>query len=225
MRAIILAAGMGVRLRPMTSYFPKAILNVGKETLLRRQLEALYDNRVLDIDVVVGHLSWMFEKNYPKLRYIKNVKFAETNTIYSLQLALEQDCSTTLVVNGDVYFSAEHIKKLMKAGNAALVEFKDTTEEDVKVCMGTATQKIVSIGKKNLPTKPKGEAVGIYRIESEFAEAILVKMRATSDKNLYYEDIMNRLLWCHPMRAIPVTGAVEIDTEEDLKKANRLCRG
>lgn len=221
MRAVILSAGLGTRMWPITHYFPKALLNVGKKTIFERQIEALYANRVYDIDVVVGHFSWMFEKRYPGFRYIFNKRYTEVNTIHSLKLALEQDASTTLIINGDTVFDAEHIKALMKAGNYAMVEYGISNEEAVKIKIGNCFPEILEIGKNADVKSSCGEAVGLYRIESRFAEILLYYMKTMPD-DLYYEDAMNLVLRKQPMKSIGALNVVEVDTQEDMDRAEKL---
>jgi len=235
MRAIILAAGAGIRLMPITNYFPKSFLTVGGYNLIEHQLKALYDNRVYDIDIVVGHLAFMFEKKikefvkYPmSVRLINNPNYYDTNTLYSLQLALEKDASTTLVINGDVYFKTKHIEKFMQAGNYVgidRVRKKDCqfSGEEVVVDFSDYNSfgkgyRIDKIGKE---TRGRSEAIGIYRIESSFTELLLENMHKMP-KNKYYEDAMTKMLHCENMHTKTTPGVIEVDTESDLIEANRI---
>ena len=60
MRAIILAAGMGTRLRPITLTTPKSLIEIGEETLIERQIRFLKEKGIDDVIVVTGYLA---EKN------------------------------------------------------------------------------------------------------------------------------------------------------------------
>jgi len=234
-RAVILSAGKATRLLPMSAFFPKAFLNVGEFSIIEHQLKALYDNRIYDIDIVVGHLAFMFEKRikefvkYPmSVRLINNPNYCDTNTLYSLQLALEKDASTTLVLNGDVYCNSKHIEKFICAGNYVGIDKIRSPEsifsgEEVVVRFNDCHSngmgyRISKIGKS---TKGRAEAVGIYRIESEFAEHILLHM-SNMDKQLYYEDAMNKILQFYDVFSKEIPGTIEIDTEDDLKRINQL---
>ena len=61
MRAIILAAGMGTRLRPITLTTPKSLIKIGNETLIERQIHFLREKGIDEIIIVTGHLAEKFE--------------------------------------------------------------------------------------------------------------------------------------------------------------------
>ena len=88
MRAIILAAGLGTRLRPMTDNTPKALIKVNDKPLVEYQIEYLKEKGIDEIIVVVGYLHEHFD--YLKEKYgvklVFNEKYAEYNNFYSLYL-------------------------------------------------------------------------------------------------------------------------------------------
>lgn len=61
MRALILAAGMASRLRPLTLNTPKCLLKVGERTLLQRSMDALISNGISEFCIVTGYLHEMIE--------------------------------------------------------------------------------------------------------------------------------------------------------------------
>ena len=95
MKAIILAAGYGNRMRPLTDTTHKTLLRIGGQTLIGRILEGLRAHAVTDIVVVTGHLAEQLEEalttTYPDLTFtfVRNLRYRETNNIYSLALAFE----------------------------------------------------------------------------------------------------------------------------------------
>jgi len=111
MRAIILAAGRGSRLKSLTEDKPKCLIQLDKKPLLEWQLEALRGANITDIGIVVGYLS---EKiNYPELHYFKNEKWDETNMVYSLTCADEWLQNFTCIISyADIVYPSLTVEKL-----------------------------------------------------------------------------------------------------------------
>ena len=90
MKAIILAAGIASRLRPLTNDRPKCLLEIGNKCLLQRTFDALIANGINQFVVVTGYLHTLIEdfltRSYPTLNitFIHNERYASTNNIYSL---------------------------------------------------------------------------------------------------------------------------------------------
>lgn len=104
MRAIILAAGLGSRLRPMTDNKPKALIEVNSKPLIEYQIEYLQEKSITDIKIVVGYLKEQFY--YLKEKYnvdlIYNEKYAQYNNFYSLYLVKEY-LANSYVIDADNY--------------------------------------------------------------------------------------------------------------------------
>lgn len=88
MKAIILAAGLGTRLRPMTENTPKALVKVNQKPLVEYQIEFLKERGIDDIIIVVGYLKEQFDylKEKYGVRLVFNDKYADYNNFYSLYL-------------------------------------------------------------------------------------------------------------------------------------------
>ena len=104
MRAIILAAGLGTRLRPMTNNTPKALVKVKDKPLVEYQIEYLKEKGIDEIIVVVGYLHEQFD--YLKEKYgvklVFNDKYAEYNNFYSLYLVKDY-LADSYVIDADNY--------------------------------------------------------------------------------------------------------------------------
>ena len=110
MKAIILAAGMGTRLRPITSSIPKCLVPVNSKPILEHQFEALLLAGIRDVILVVGHLAellfYKYGTSYGSLNidYVENPRYDRTNNIYSLWLARQHLNSQVLLLEGDLVF-------------------------------------------------------------------------------------------------------------------------
>ncbi|WP_195469294.1 sugar phosphate nucleotidyltransferase [Clostridium sp. D43t1_170807_H7] len=110
MRAILLAAGMGTRLRPLTLETPKSLIEVNGKPLLERQVEFLKEKGINEIIVVTGYLNEKFK--YLKEKYgvklVFNDKYDIYNNIYSMYLVREY-LADSYVIDADVYINRNFI--------------------------------------------------------------------------------------------------------------------
>ena len=102
-RAVIMAAGLGKRLQPVTFTTPKPLVRVRGERMIDTILKGLLENGIKEIYVVVGHLKEQFEvlsKEYPEIKLIENPWYDSCNNISSLYVAREhlEDC---MILDGD----------------------------------------------------------------------------------------------------------------------------
>ncbi|MDU5414242.1 MAG: NTP transferase domain-containing protein, partial [Clostridium perfringens] len=102
MRAILLAAGMGTRLRPLTLDTPKSLIEVNGRPLLERQIEFLRERGVEEIIVVTGYLAEKFDylKDKYGVKLVNNDKYDIYNNIYTMYLVREY-LENTYVVDAD----------------------------------------------------------------------------------------------------------------------------
>ncbi|MBI2067955.1 MAG: phosphocholine cytidylyltransferase family protein [Deltaproteobacteria bacterium] len=120
MKALILAAGLGSRLKEKTVQLPKALVPVGMQPILAYQMKALLENGIKEIGLVVGHqgdrlISYM-QENFPKVHFsfVWNREYQTTNSSYSFWLARDWiGGEHYLHLNCDVIFSPTLLKKLI----------------------------------------------------------------------------------------------------------------
>lgn len=113
MNAIIIAAGTGSRLRPLTYEIPKPLINIFGKPMLERNIEYLIENGVKEIVIVVGYLKEKFEhleKKYNGVKLIFNDKFSEYNNIYSFYLARNY-LEDSYVIEGDIFITNNIFEK------------------------------------------------------------------------------------------------------------------
>lgn len=101
--AIIMAAGMGTRMRPLTNETPKPLVKVNGIRMIESIIQALYQENITDITVVTGYLADKFEflsKKYENLKLIHNPYFNQYNNISSLYVA-RKELKNTIILDGD----------------------------------------------------------------------------------------------------------------------------
>ena len=110
---IIIAAGLGSRLKNYTLEKPKCMLEFGGKTLLERQINAFKANGLNHISVIRGYKK---EKiNYPNLKYYQNTEFEDNNSLNSLFYAEEALSGQVIVSYSDILFEKEVVERLMKS--------------------------------------------------------------------------------------------------------------
>lgn len=106
MRAILLAAGMGTRLRPLTLETPKSLTIVNNDPLIERQIRFLKECGVEEIIVITGYLKEKFEYLVDKfgVKLVNNDKYDKYNNIYTMYLAKDY-LEDSYVIDADVYIN------------------------------------------------------------------------------------------------------------------------
>ena len=125
MKAVILAAGIASRLRPLTDTTPKCLLKIGERCLLQRAFDALLQNGFREFVIVTGYRQQQIvdflESHYPalKITFIYNERYASTNNIYSLWLTRPYaDKEDVLLLDSDILFDPQIVAKLLGYGRA-----------------------------------------------------------------------------------------------------------
>ena len=150
MKAIILAAGIASRLRPLTNDRPKCLLNIGTRSLLERTIDALLINNIREVVIVTGYLHEMLvslvQSRYPSLnvKFIHNKLYTTTNNIYSLWLALPEVLheKEIILLDSDILFDPLIIKILQDASydNCLALDSHKLGEEEIKVIVNGKNQ-------------------------------------------------------------------------------------
>lgn len=241
MKAIILAAGMGSRLKELTSNIPKCMIEVNGEPLIKKLLRILIKYKVDDIILVVGYkkdilIDYISKLNLDiKITYVENNEYATTNNIYSLFLTKSEILKDDiLLVESDLIFDEQVIEKLVNSPekNLAVVSkyehWMDGTciEVDDK---NNITNFIFSDDFDVNFTETLYKTVNIYKFSLEFMKKYMILLETylkIKDKKSYYETIFKYLIQINPkeLKALILNNErwYEIDNKEDLQIAEGL---
>lgn len=238
MKAVILAAGIGSRVRPLTNNTHKSLLKVGDKTILEQMVSSVLDVGIKEIAFITGYLEGQIKefikKNFPKasISFIRNEKYLKTNTGYSLMLAKTFVRNHDFVkFDADVVFERAVLERLIKSPYPSALCI-DTNihldKEEVKVIIGE-NNKALQVGKKLDPHKAKGESIGIEKINKDAAKVLFAElerlMRDEKNHQEYYDDSYTTLVEKEiPFYAVDITGLkwVEIDTHQDYQRAQNM---
>lgn len=236
MKAIILAAGMASRLRPLTENTPKCLLKVGKKCLLQRSIDALASNGIRDFVIVTGYLHEMIETFVAEqygdkinVKFIHNDVFDSTNNIYSLWLARpEAEGQEILLLDSDLLYDPRIITKVMEsdADNVLTLIRHELGEEEMKVVLDRENGTIIEISKTCNPADAAGESLGIEKMGCRYTSALYKELEPMMNEehleNVFYERAFERLIAKgHTYKVIDVTElfSCELDTVEDFENA------
>lgn len=122
MKVVILAAGEGVRLRPLTNTVPKCLVPLAGKSLLARQLDSLRSAGLRDISIVTGYHAPSVREAFPDCRFFDNPEYASTNMVHTLMCAAEilESGEDVLVAYSDIVYEPRVVEALAGAENAPL---------------------------------------------------------------------------------------------------------
>jgi len=194
-KAIIIAAGLGSRLKSYTENLPKCMLKFGDKTLLERQLEAYRNCGINNISVIRGYKK---EKiNYEDLRYYENPDFENNNILNSLFYAEEELNGNVIVAYSDILFEASVVRRLLEsqADISIVVDIdwrgyydgrKEHPIEEAENVIFNANNEVLKIG-KILTEKDDvhGEFIGMLKFTPRGAE--IFKKHFHRAKEIYWD--------------------------------------
>jgi choline kinase len=225
-KAIILAAGVGSRLRPLTDDRPKCLLEVGGRMIIDHQVDALGRFGITDVIVVVGYCGDQIRRHLgDRARYIDNERYERTNSLYSLWLAREELLSGSLILNSDVLAPPLLFERLLQAPapDAILAERGDAFEaEDMKVMLDG--EHVVDFGKDLPSERAHAHNVGVAKFSAEGASRLadcLERLVATGHENDWVPVAFREFAHQWPLTAVATEELpwIEIDYLEDLTRA------
>src|SRR3990172_5290046 len=186
MQAVILAAGSGTRLRPLTEYIPKGLIRIGDKTLLEYSLNALKHNGIDEVIIVVGYQSELilnkFSNHYNGLKiiYIFNHEYAHTGSMYSLSQAKDTiKGNDILLLESDLLFDPKAVRIALNSQFKDLILAADLSNsgDEVYICVDN-NHRLTALGKnisEDMKKKAVGELMGISRFSDKFLDAVFKK--------------------------------------------------
>lgn len=232
MTAIVLVAGRGRRLGPITATLPKCLVPVGGTAILTYMLDRIERAGMREVVLAVGfeaerirrHVAELSLRNL-QVRFVDNPRFAETNNLYSLSLALKETAGPFTVLNGDDLFHVEILKALQheRSEAAAVVDFsRPLTPDAMKVTLDGS--RVTSLGKQIPAHLAAGNAIGLYRFRGDAATLLRAEIQrwvARGQVNDFYVSAISAVASRMVIRAAPTAGLTwcEVDDARDLAAA------
>lgn len=229
-RAIIMAAGKGERMHPLTEKVPKPLIRVNGRRMIDSVIEGLRANGIFEIYIVVGHLKEQFEKLkilYPGVELIENPYYETCNNISSLYAVRDhlEDC---MILDGDqiIYDPSILAPEFERSGYNAVWTDEETTEWLMTVENGIVTGCSRTGGSRGW------QLYSISRWSAEdgakLKKHLELEFDVKKNRQIYWDDVA---MFCHPeeytlgIRPMRAEDIIEIDSLEELIAADPTYAG
>ena len=246
MKVIILAAGIGSRLMPLTNDRPKCMVKLLDDTLIERQIKIFHSYDINDITIVTGYKNEVIDM--PNVNYVNNPNYEITNMNESLFCALKPSNSSVLVTYGDIVFEPKIVQQMLEITNdirlAVRINWKEYYQNRTMHPLSEAENVLIENGRiletrknisKALENQQIGEFLGIMMLSSEQIKILLERysdlkknhtgtFHSSSSLHMAYLTDMLQEMIDFGVRINPVFAEgkwFEIDTLEDIKNAEK----
>lgn len=237
MIGVILAAGVGSRLRPMTNDKPKCLVTTAGKPILQYQLDTYKEAGIKELVIVVGYEGQAI-RDYCKynkdfnITIIENDIYEDTNNMYSFYLAKEFVKGKAFILNNaDLSVDSSLVSKMVndKRTDLVAVDAGLFNDESMKVSLNSES-KIIDISKKVKKDDSFGCSIDFYKFSKESSELFFNELESIIevDKNLkdWTEVAMQRLFQSQKLKfeAFDICGLpwVEIDNYDDLALSDEI---
>lgn len=240
MIGVILAAGVGSRLRPITNNKPKCLVSVAGKPILQFQIDAYIEAGISELIIIVG-----YEKEAVKeyCKHIKNIKiniidndnYENTNNMYSLYLAKNFIYNKSFILNNaDLAIDKNILTHLIKynSPSAVAIDTSIFNDESMKVTINSSGY-ISDISKQISQQNSAGCSIDFYKFSSQDSKILVDKICHIIEKennlNNWTEVAMQQLFQANEIKCLPCDIAglrwVEIDNYDDLAIADKIFSG
>jgi len=236
MKAIILAAGKGTRLHPITESLPKCLIPVDDKVILEHMLERLTKNNIDKIIIVVGfegdqiknHFGNSF--NNTEIKYVTNPKYDVYDNIYSLWLAKDYIDDDILIINADNIVNKDILKDIIESEhkNAASVDNKMNNIREDEWIAQVSDDLLKDINKSISSKTAYGYVIGIFKLSKDSANKFFEELENCINNgktNVFYMYPLPKLVKNNfEMHIINTHGLTwhEVDDYNDLAKTKNL---
>lgn len=241
--AILLSAGQGSRLLPLTAERPKCLIDFSGKSLLEWQIEMLARGGVKRIDVVTGFMTDMVEQHIAAIRDPRveisirfNPFYKVADNLGSCWIAREAMQGDFLILNGDTLVSEEIVRKVQRGGEdkdgrawpvAVTVDVKEHYDsDDMKV--EREGDRLVHIGKTLTARQSHAESIGFLAFRGEgadlFRETVRQAMRTPEGVQHWYLKVIDSIAPTGKVGTVSIEGLhwAEVDFLNDIEIATKL---
>lgn len=243
-KAIILSAGQGSRLLPLTAEMPKCMIDCSGRSLIEWQVRALAANGVSEIHVVTGFMTEVVERELerlarPGLRLVAhfNPFYKVADNLGSCWIVREVMEGDFLILNGDTLVSDSLVSRVQSGSGYPIcvtVDVKDHYDSDdmkVERADGGASAQLVHIGKTLTAAQTNAESIGFLAFRGEggalFRDSVEAAMRTPAGVENWYLKVIDQLAETGKVGTLSIQGMEwgEVDFLNDVEVAERLTAG
>ena len=237
MRCVILSAGQGRRLLPLTAEVPKCALQIGGRSLVEWQIAQLMRCGVDQVTVIVGFEAEKVEQlvrghgRSNQITTLYNPFFAVSDNLASCWLARNLMTEDFILLNGDTLFETAVLERLLDAPSRPVTLVTDRKPaydaDDMKVTVNEG--KVLRVGKILSQEQSHGESIGMLLFRGSgpglFSDAIDRAMRGPDALRHWYLSVINEMAQAGLVWTCPIQGLkwAEVDCVADLEDAHHLA--
>lgn len=240
MRVILLSAGQGRRLLPLTEDVPKCALLVAGRSILEWQLNEIGQCAVDEVVVVTGFEARVVDNivaaaNFPgRIRTFHNPFYASSDNLGTVWIAREEMHEPFVIINGDTLFEAAILQNLLD-GDSRNSSKPITLVTDQKAEYDDDDMKVISdngqlrrVGKKLSATAVDAESIGMMSFRGDgpalFRDKVAELMAGENGLSLWYLSAIDALAQEGHVAVCPITGKrwCEVDVRADLDNADAI---
>ena len=234
MKVIILSAGQGKRLLPLTAEIPKCLLPIQGKKLIEWQIDAMHQCGIDKITVVTGYraekVDEVLQRSYGpgRIKTLYNSAYAITDNLVSCWAARHEMNEDFILLNGDTLFETAVLKRLLESSDrpaTVVVNHKNMYDvDDMKVEM--EGRRLVRIGKNIAHDRAQGESIGMILFRGEgpmlFRSALKKALNDPEAGRKWYLSVIDEMAQVMPVWTCSITGLkwCEVDYPADLKQAD-----
>lgn len=239
MKALVLSAGQGRRLLPLTEDRPKSSLEAGGKSLLSWQLDEFAHTPISEVVVLTGFRASVLEQiisNHQDLpvRTLYNPFFAHCDNLGTCWIAREEMNEPFLLVNGDTLFEAAVVTRLLEGIGAqpitlAMDRKGQYDDDDMKIIV--EENRLLRVGKQLPLEEVHGESIGMMVFTEEgpalFRNKLDQLMRQAEGRGRWYLSAIDELAAAGQVavQSIEGLGWCEVDDRADLDHAATVVSG
>lgn len=227
--AVILAAGLGSRLKEQTVEKPKAFIEIDRKPLIERSIDNLLGRGIKKIIIGTGYLNHFFDAlkfKYPSVVTMRNIEFASTGSMYTLFTVRKLLDDSFLLLEGDLLYDVAALDYLLEDSREDIILGSDATHSGDEVYMQCSAEgylQAMSKDKKSL-AHADAELIGISKLSlqalQELVDFVEIEYR-DGKKEMHYEDALVGIATRRNLSVKIVKGLAwsEIDDHNHLKRA------
>ena len=215
-RAIILAAGFGMRMVPINTEIPKGLMEVKGEVLIERMIRHLHEVGITDIQVVVGFMKERYEYLIDEfqVKLVVNSEYQVKNNLHSLS-KVKSSLDKTYIIPCDIW-SEENPFSDFEPYSWYMVTNEQSIESTVRV---NRKRELVMIDE----TEEGNQMIGLSYVMGEEATLIQEKLQEFSKKSSYDHEfwectLQDKNKWIIPSKVVNSKQLIEINTYEQLRE-------
>jgi choline kinase len=236
MKAVILSAGQGKRLLPLTADAPKCILPIMGQTLIEWQIDELAKCGIDQVTVVLGYRADKVERilrsryGAHRVRTVYNAAYAVSDNLVSCWTVQDEMNEDFVLLNGDTLFEAAVLKRLLETDEhpvtVVVSQKSEYDADDMKVELDGS--RLVKIGKDLIPDQVDGESIGMILFRGQgpvlFRDTLEKALRDPSSQMKWYLSVIDAMARRMPVWTCLVDGLYwcEVDYRADLKQAEKV---